>query len=77
MGQSKITGAGLEHLSALHELEELMLVSCGFSDAGVKYLKALPKLRKLHLGKCDLSQEGENELKAWRPSLEINLNRRR
>ena len=77
MGRSKITGTGLEHLIALHELEILRLQSCGFSDAGVKYVKALPKIRVLRLGACDLSPEAERELRDWRPTLRIYLTRRR
>jgi len=58
MDQFVYTDAGLEALSRLSELEELMVGSPAITDAGLAHLARLPRLTKLDVTARQISNEG-------------------
>jgi hypothetical protein len=55
--------AGLKHLAAVPELQELKIRGQGFTDEALPYLKAMPKLRLVHDDGNWLSDRAIEELR--------------
>ena len=70
-----LADAGLEHVAALTDLEELDLHGTEISDAGLGYLKNLTRLRKLNLLGADVTDAGLEQLSGLRELEELNLYR--
>ena len=71
-GGTKVTEAGLKHLSRLANLRELRLRGFTITDAGLKNLAGLSQLRKLYLpSDAKVSDAGIAELKRAIQGLEV------
>jgi len=68
---SKITDAGMEHLTGLSNLEELDLLDTKVGDAGLEHLKGLTKLKSLRLNDTNVTIEGVKKLKRALPNCVI------
>ena len=64
--------AGLQHLAALTQLEELDLPCTSVSDHGLKTLKQMKSLRKLDLSYTQVSKEGIKSLRRALPQCDID-----
>jgi hypothetical protein len=62
VGESKVTDAGLVHLSGMRQLLYLGLRGNDVSDAGVKRLRGLVNLTGLHLGETKITDACLNDL---------------
>ena len=68
---TRITNAGLVHLSGLTELRELNLVFFNFTEGGLTPLKELKKLRTLYLWEVKVPESELKDLRKALPNLEI------
>jgi hypothetical protein len=66
-------GAGLKHLEALGELEELALGMTQVTDAGLKHLKGLKRLQKLYLEDNQITDSGLEYLKGLKRLQTLSL----
>ena len=72
MLDTKVGDAGLRHLRALTNLEELDLEGTKVTDAGMKDLEGLAKLRSLVLFRTRVTPEGENSLQKALPDCSVD-----
>ena len=69
---TKITDAGLRHLTGLKELHSLSLANTTIGDSGLKELEGLSALRKLDVQHTQVTADGVARLKAAIPALQVN-----
>ena len=62
MGETRVTDAGLVHLSGFHRLKYLGLRGDAITDAGLARLVGLTSLTGLHLGQTDITDGGLRQL---------------
>ena len=60
--ETKVTGVGLDHLHALHNLTDLTLADSPVTDAGLIHLQSLPNLQKLYLSCPNITESGLESL---------------
>ncbi|HEY7326946.1 MAG TPA: M56 family metallopeptidase [Gemmataceae bacterium] len=70
-GDKQITDASVDTLTALTNLQVLMLLSTHITDRGAKRLSELPKLKMLWLHTSSISEQEREELKKRRPNLKV------
>jgi len=58
IGQSKLTGAGLEALTDLKALKQLFMSNCPIANKNLRFLKQLPQLEEIGAGKTQITDEG-------------------
>ena len=74
-GNTKITDAGLVHISELTQLHELHLTDMPVTDAGLKQLEQLEKLKQLWLDGCmKISDAGLTSVATLEELEWVNLN---
>ena len=68
---AKINDVGLEDVSDLTKLEELVLSNTKISDAGLEHLKGLTNLRQLFLNFTSVTESARSKLQEALPNCEI------
>ena len=58
LGETKVTNAGLTHLSGMTKLETLWLDETAVSDEAIAPLARLESLRELHIAKTKITVDG-------------------
>ena len=69
IGGTRVTDAGIVHLTRFKELKKLSLFQTQLSDAGIPELKRLTKLETLLIGGSRISDAGAKELQLTLPRL--------
>jgi len=70
---SRVTDAGLVHLSSMKSLVHLSLMVPGITDAGLVHLKGLTDLQSLSLREMQITDDGLKSLKGLRNLRFLNL----
>lgn len=60
---TKVTDAGMKHVSQLHDLRVLILDGTAVSDASAKFIAKLINLEQLHAENCRLTEAGLMQLR--------------
>ena len=60
--QGKIVESSLSHLSSLHQLELLVILSDGLPDRGMKWIGTIPNLVKLDVKSASMTRSGLSRL---------------